>query len=77
MLINVRDDVLFVIINIRLYTFNFDPACNVIIGEVKHIHIKRICLNSLKSQHYIQFNQNELQLETCIHIYSYTIETLK
>ena len=53
MLINVRDDVLFVIINIRLYTFNFDPACNVIIGEVKHIHIKRICLNSLKPQHYI------------------------
>ena len=53
MLFNMRDDVLFVIINIQLYTFYFNPACNVIIGEVKHIHIKRICLNSLKPQHYI------------------------
>lgn len=53
MLINMRDDVLFVIINIQLYTFSFNSACNVIIGEVKHIHIKRICLNSLKPQHYI------------------------
>ena len=53
MLINMRDDVLFAIINIQLYTFNLNPACNVIIGEVKHIHIKRICLNSLKPQHCI------------------------